>query len=629
MRLILPILFAISAISFYGQAPTELHGAALAEQNRRTTAVVAELFEMIRQDEKDPEVISSVGRRFLDELDRSIKVIDSYRNAKNRFGFQSEIDDYVQLSVALRDGRNALRTLTDKEPRHFLDERSIEYARSAIDGEIIPMIKEFADNKLRAEGAADFLTKPGFDTALNVVTIRIENDVRTLVEREIQSILKFRLHLGVSLRQHILMSAERFVMQNVGNIVLRMAANHFVVSLLATKLIDWIGPKLREFLRPKGNLEARVETASAGMKRRQLVLDSLTERSEMTYVRYLVEQARNHFKANNYLRQDIRNAGREDLASKLIDEEKRLAAAVERTEKRFMMNSPLAQESFSEAIETLQRTKRELSDVLAAIFPKAPLTASNIGGLVGRARTSFGYRFTSKDFPGDFSIQTSTTPNGLRVVVKDDSGRTFLDHELRTYSRPRTGFPGELRADNVKWFDGSIIRRVEMSTQLEAPDGTPRKGSIRWKFVGTTEPHYLWVEFVEQRTESGNATFVGTVSPSRVPKEVAANFTGNHRVELTGKTGGFQVRVVSPKGQVMLNGFLRYYEHGSSFGEPEGYRLYGMENGVWIDGSPAPRIQMTLSGYQASGPTKGHIRWYKGFIPNIDSHLIMDLSRSR
>lgn len=353
--ILLPILRASSVTA---QTNVSSYAAALRQQSQRTEAVANELMEMVRQNEKNRRTVASVGRRYLTELDRTIQIVDSYRNAKTRFGLQSEIDDMTVMFSAVKTGQWSLATLAGKQQPVSYTPNEVNLAREQFNSEILPLIKELVDMRLGSLGAADFLTDPGFDQAAFIVANRIGTEVRSAFEAEIRKIVGVRVRVGSSLKDHLLRSARTLVSRKVDNVILRIAANHFIVEMLAVRILEWIGPKLREFLRPKGNLVSRTDRAVNGMKRRANDLYSMTGEADIDRVRRTVAAAENHIKANNPLRGDIQRSRRDDLYQKLAGEEKALLRAVSITKTRFLMGSPLVEVPFGRLIDELRMARR-------------------------------------------------------------------------------------------------------------------------------------------------------------------------------------------------------------------------------------------------------------------------------
>lgn len=377
----LSFLFASPAAT---QTAISNYAESLRSQAARTQSVSNELTEMVQQDEKDRRVILSVGRRFLAEIDRSIQVVDTYRTARTRFGLQSEIDDMTSMFASMRTGRASLSTLAGKEMPVSYSPSEVSLARQQFNSEIVPLIKELVDMKLGSLGAADFLTDPGFEQAVAIVASRIADDIRQSFESELRKVLGVRIRLGSSLKDHLLQSVRSLVSRKVDNVILRFAANHFVVEILAVKLLEWIGPRLREFLRPKGNLVARTDKAVAGMRMRSRSLYAMTTQEDLMRVRRLVAAAEDHIKANNYLRGDIQRSRRDDLFQKLKAEETALLRAISITKTRFLIGSPLAQVPFGRAIDEL----KSLQMTVKTIIRELETTPGVVGGVPSGGRVN-------------------------------------------------------------------------------------------------------------------------------------------------------------------------------------------------------------------------------------------------
>ena len=350
--------------------PASRYAEALEKQSARTRAVAAELMEMIRQSETDPAVIDRVGRRYLKEFERTIDVVDMYRRATKRFGLQSEIDAFIELLRAIELGQKALWQLVGEQPPVARPEREVEEAQGYLKTEILPMVKQYVDMRLGAQGAADLLTDFGFKQLVSTVANNVVLELEAELADQIKSIVGARLYVGMSLKDHLLAGARTWLSKKVKNIFLRLAAGHLAVDILGTRILEWIGPRLRERLRPKGNLDSRVEKARSGMRARRIRLDGMDSRSDLRHVRRTVEAALGHLRANKHLHGDLDRANETKLGEKLVAEERELVRAIERAKKRFHMDSPLAREEFGGAVRTLKAARDKTAQVLDAFAEK-------------------------------------------------------------------------------------------------------------------------------------------------------------------------------------------------------------------------------------------------------------------
>lgn len=362
-KLLIPIVFSL-AITVSAQEPVSQYSAALRQQASRSSAVADELVQMVRRGESNKSLIVRTGRKYLAEFDNARSVVETYKNARTRFGLQSEMDDMILMIRSIQEGRSALQTLSGNQAAVFVSNADASLARQAFETEIVPMIKDLVDIKLGSNGLADLLTDPGFRQAASIVSNRITADVRSEVEKKLRDLTGVRIKLNLSLRDHIIHAARSFVGRRIDNMILRFAANHLFVEVFAVRLLEWIGPKLKEMLRPKGNLEARTARAIEGMRQRRNSLNAMTSSADMLRVRRIVAMAEDHVKANNYLRGDLERARRFELLQKLKDEEVNLQRTVNLTKGRFLMNSQLAQEPLDEVVRHMTSQRAEIVSML-------------------------------------------------------------------------------------------------------------------------------------------------------------------------------------------------------------------------------------------------------------------------
>jgi hypothetical protein len=594
------------------QEPASRYAEALRIQSEQTQSISKELLEMIRQGEKDPEVLMSVGRRFLAQFDGAIAAVENYRKATTRFGLQSEIDDMLLMYRSLQLGQRAVFSLTDTAPPPALSQRDISLTGEIFQTEIVPMIKEFVDLQLNAQGAADFLTEPGFRQAAIIVVNHVGLEVNAMIEAEVQKIVGVRIHLGMSLKEHLLMMARSWVSRSVGNVILRMAATHFIVETLGVRLLEWVGPKLREFLRPKGNLESRTDRAVSGLRQRRGDLDRMDSGEELIDVRRFIEAATNHVKANGYLRGDLQRGRRDDLYQRLSAEETELLRAIERAKTRFLMNSPLVQESFGELVREMRAGRAKTAEVLdkLAITPTATL-----GAYEAVARPE-----SKERFPGQFGLNIRSSGRGYQVRVTDPSGRMLVDNPFS----PQDGSSDLFECRDAVWSDGTPLK-VSLHVNDRDASGSPKSGWMSW-WSQTRSVFLLGIHFFKRGTLFYEAHFVAgskgsqagfpgkyrmELSPAGIAQDVSIGFGGANRV----LKYPFRVRVIDPRGRVILNTVLMpapVRETGTS----NIFLVYQGGPVAWTDGTPVPRVSLGMISGRANPhdtkdivPNTGSLRW--------------------
>lgn len=588
-------ILAVLACLAAGQEPVSRYADELRRQNVQTQAVVAELLEMVRQNEKDPEVIASVGRRFLAEYDGAIGVMDRYRAATTRFGLQSEVDDLMQLHLAIQSGRSALNVLVEGHPPAPFSPRDISLAKQAFQEDIVPLIKEFVDQQLEAQGAADFLTDPGLDTAALIVVNHIGGEIRAAVDKEIEKIVGAKIRLGMSLKEHILMAARSWISRSVGGVLLRFAANHFVVERLGLKILEWIGPRLREFLRPKGNLEARVERAISGLNTRVGDLNRMDSEEDMQDVRRMVEAAENHIRANEFLRKDLNNAKENDLYKRLAEAEVKLLEAIKRAKVRFLMNSKFA-EVFGQLTSDWKSGRKQAADLLDKLKAAPPAGAG--GEYFAVAEGADRVRF-----PGEFRLTLDRTEAGFRIRVADPKGQVLANHDFK----PDPSAPNDMFVSyEPVWPDGRPAY-VSMRVLERDGDGSPKSGWMQWWTREATQG-LLMIRY--QKRSGMMLPYAGSYRSASDKDRFGV--PDPFRVELSPVGSGFKLRVIDAQNRVIANAELKLVRENKSSGGQVRSRVYEAAGGAWIDGAPLAKIMMTSDHFEDDGttPNRGVVSWF-------------------
>ncbi|HUF04402.1 MAG TPA: hypothetical protein VMM38_09530 [Aridibacter sp.] len=611
MRTTFVLLFILIFCSLTANAQVSRYAAEMAENSRRAQAVSNETMEMVRQGESDPEVIVSVGNRFVDEFDRSIGSLRAYKNAKTRFGLQSELDDLLLMSISFREGYQTMLQLTGEPGSGKFDSREIGETNRAFNDEFVPFVKDLVDMHLGAQGVSDFLTDPGFDTASGIVANTLIAEGRSFIRDELEKLTRLQIRPGRSLKDHLLTALRQSVSRKVSGVIVRMAAGHFIVEMFAVKLIDWIGPKLREFFRPKGNLNARVERAIEGMRNRANRLNAMKTDAATMDVRRHVEAAEAHVKANRHLWGDIKRAGEEPLIIKLAVWEHNLEQAVRLAKTRFLIGSALVQVRFDEMIAGME----EMRDTLRSALGEMASGRRAPGDRVNEAASDWsmhgvamerGNPIGPAEFPGMLRVEIETAESGLNVKVTAENGALLFDGFVKRSQRFSAGTPGRYEARNVKWIDGSNVDKLILESTYEE-GGVPTKGVLYWRKIIPNVHYLLHIRFSSSRLETvDREVFDGTFRRSAVGTK--ADFPGTYGVEISGRQNGFQVRVVAPDGAVIMNNFVVFFDERKT-SEALRFRRYDTHSALWRDGSRTEAV-LVLNRFDAGGnPTAGTLTW--------------------
>ncbi|MCB0825394.1 MAG: hypothetical protein KDC26_04340 [Armatimonadetes bacterium] len=457
-----------------GQTPPSKYAKATSDQRIRSERVGNELLEMIRQSEDNPDVILSVGKRYVSEMDRAIAVVINYREAKTRFGLQSEIDDFLEMYLAMQIGLNSLSELTKESASEPVTPAEIAQAKKYFESEILPTLDNAIRNQLEAQGAADQLTDKGFDELTILVKSQMVSRLKSHIEMQIQKVTKLPLKLDYSLRDHVEVAARTWISRNVGSMVLQFAANQIIVNIVGQKILDWIGPKVKEAFRSKGDLEARVKRANSGMKKREIKLNKMDGEEDLRTVRLEIEAAEKHIDVSNqYLWKDLTRSGKEDIAQDLLIGELSLKNAIKNTRTRFLMNSKMAEFAFDSIYDVFTEFKVKAEKMLTKFEAKHQKTES------GSMSVYVGYGIDDLTTRKDrFTLHLSGGGSTINLRIVDPSGQVIANHTLKKWD----AYPDAYMKENVPWIDGSNCPKISVSPVGPRNPGWPKPTELALSF---------------------------------------------------------------------------------------------------------------------------------------------------
>jgi hypothetical protein len=201
------------------------------------------------------------------------------------------------------------RRLGGAKPPELTD-RDKAVVRSQWEGVLRDVIREKLAERLGNEGLADVLTAGSLAEVEQIAADRLGTQLRREVGNEMERLTGLRIFDTVSLGDAMRTKARQAAEQSIGRLLVRLTSNQLIVSVGTTMLIDWLGPKLKEALREKGNLDARTARSIGTLRAARDNLNRFTGTARLSDVARAVDQAEGTISATKYLRQDLANSTR-------------------------------------------------------------------------------------------------------------------------------------------------------------------------------------------------------------------------------------------------------------------------------------------------------------------------------
>ena len=320
--------------------------ARLRVESRAADRLAGELRLFINSGTTDRAKIDALGLRVKARLSASRNLIKRYKEARTRVGLQEEWDLVGALAEQLAFIAKAYGRLTGVQPNPP-SAAALAEARGKARTYVRKYLAGLVTYHLDCQGAADVLTAESFREAVNRSAQTIGN--RVLAEFE-QELTRF-VDVGISMdgiRFNASNTARRIAIKHVGKLIAKFVPSSFVVNLAGEALIRWIGPKLKEALREKGNLEARTKRSIQTLERARRGLNELKNRSYVSVARLAIADAEQAVRSTMFLMGDLSHAAKRDpRAAKWMDDLvaaiKLLNATIKRTRHRFLVGNEFSQ----------------------------------------------------------------------------------------------------------------------------------------------------------------------------------------------------------------------------------------------------------------------------------------------
>ncbi len=337
----------------------------------------------------------AVGAEFLSEARGARKLIGQFCNAKGR-KLETEFDEINASIAVMGDTFMMYRTMKGAAApvATTADEASVRSGWNTL-------LRDYArmkfDERLGVEGLAEILTAGSFKQAVDTALEQARPKLQERVEREMERVTGLRIHDRRSLGAVMEGYAKREVEKGFAKLLVKITSNELIIEWAAGVLIRWIGPKLKEALRQKGNLVERTTISLRTLESARRALNALPGSAALSNVSREVRRAKATIAATKFLQHDLTRARRVDLNDQLGQGIERLERALTLTAVRFPARD--CAEEIPDWDEALAKLDRELQRLIAMPLVQQPLaqvspvaTASPVAPAATPSATSPGSR---------------------------------------------------------------------------------------------------------------------------------------------------------------------------------------------------------------------------------------------
>lgn len=339
----------------------------LRDQAAALREVASEVRLFVNSGTTDRAAIRAVGDRALAAVDAFGQLAAEYRAATTRVGLSEEhalLAECADLVGFIGKAYGRLTGVAPVPPSEAEVRREKGRARELLEREVPRLVA----SRLGCDGAAELLTADSFREAAALAGRQVVEGVLGELDAELLGLVDIGV-AGGSLTLTTDRALERLLTRAIGQLVARVTPQAFVVELASRVIVRWVGPRLAEALRNKGNLEERVFASLGVVSEAEQRLNALRPDEPVRRARLALEDAERALRSTEHLVYDLANAGRHDLLGAMSSAMMRLRRVMEWTRHRFLIGDAVSQQELAGLIAAVNIVRAELARMQAEMHP--------------------------------------------------------------------------------------------------------------------------------------------------------------------------------------------------------------------------------------------------------------------
>ena len=307
---------------------------------------------------RDEQVIERLRNSICRETSTYSQLLTEFQNARTRHGLDEEYLLLGESMLALSEIASMYSILKGEAPSPApVPENERNDIRDRVLEELDGYARIRIDEALKTEGLADILLAGSFEEARDEAVSQFRWHLEGKIADEMERLVGLRFYDGPSLREALRAKARSLVERGVAKLLVNVTSNQLVISVAATVLVRWIGPKIKEAFREKGNHEFRAERSVGTLRAASRRLNSLRGDTDLAEVLRAFDDAQRVIKATSYLQSDLRRAGKWTLLTQITDAIGELGDTIQFTSMRFLLDKPAHAEFFEDAEEYIREIR--------------------------------------------------------------------------------------------------------------------------------------------------------------------------------------------------------------------------------------------------------------------------------
>ncbi len=357
-------------------------------------AIAADLANMQGLQTAPPEELLPRAKKLEQTANDLANLVGEFRTDSRRRGFLIELDAIEQCQLKMDVCAEQLLLASGVSVSKLQENSDGETVRTPYGlfkrKLVNTIVSEAVDTWLETEGIGEILTADSFAEAKRLAIVKAkEESLRSLQEKTI-GWTGTPIHDLPSARSAIRFKVRANIARIIRQYTARITGNELILAFADRVFLHWVEselwPKLREALRPKGNISERITQSVATLEQSREELNRLggvePEKQDLGQVTRAIERANGRLAATYFLKRDIIRAKDEEAANKLADAMKNLQRTIKLTRARFLIDNveqmkaaDVARQYFLEIarqIAIMRKLIEENSDTMIAFVSHLP-----------------------------------------------------------------------------------------------------------------------------------------------------------------------------------------------------------------------------------------------------------------
>lgn len=334
---------------------------------RELSQIDLEADRLLKGADPDRETLIRFGKKAYTVSTAFLETFRAFNRGNTRRGTLTEFNLLLDNSLLVNHIASKYRELA-RVPAKPVDQNGLKTINQKLSSTLFKLVRERVAKRLESEGLREILTSDSWNEAVDKAMYHVRRKVKQQLERETEKIFGIGFYDARSAHRALRLQMRREVRRQVAKLLVKITSNQIIINFVAAPVIRWLErnlwPKIREGLRPKGDLINRTNRSIGTLNKARNNLNSLQCDARLRDVRQVLAKAEGTINATKYLDRDLRRANNARELSRIGDASGNLRRTMSMTYKRFLLHKEDALEELEAMISVTQGSLRDLKDAI-------------------------------------------------------------------------------------------------------------------------------------------------------------------------------------------------------------------------------------------------------------------------